>query len=467
MTQDGRAQKRSPTTQKQAISQVKSTTETPRKTAVKILNIVDSTGGHADKVLTSELQKSKLSPLDRSLVTEIVNGTLRWRAKIDWVLERFYQGNFKKCPHIVKIVLEISLYQIFFLTKIPDYAVVSEAVEIVKEIGQGRWSGLVNGILRNIIRNKDEIDYPKIEKDPVSALAVKYSHPRWMVGRWLERLGLEETIALLAANNRRPKVTLRVNSLKIDSDSLLRLLTEHGIKAEKSSLSEGFLVVENIGDLEELPPFQKGFFVVQDISAGLVSLLLSPKEGDIVIDLCSAPGGKTTHLAELMRNTGRIIAMDKFETRLRLVRENSLRLGVKNVSLLVGDGLEMVFKEADKVLVDAPCSGLGVLAKRADLRWRRRPQDIRNFADLQLNLLLNASAAVKKGGALVYSTCTTEPEENEEVVERFLNERKNFVMEDASRFVDPSLVDQKGCIRTLPHRHGIDGSFAVRLVRVR
>lgn len=443
------------------------TKKSAREVAIEILHRVDSSKIHVDYILNSELGKSGLAIVDRALITEIVNGTLRWRGKIDWILGRFIKGKITAYPHTIKCLLEISLYQIFFLNKIPQYAVVNEAVEIAKHIGGKKTGGLVNAVLRNIIRNKDQIEFPTIDKDPVLALSVLYSHPQWLVRRWLDRFGIEETIALLQANNRRPSISLRINTLKTNGESLLCKLDEQGLRVQKCPVVENFITVQEPGNLQDLALFESGLFTVQDASAGLASLLLQPKKGETIVDMCAAPGGKTTHLAELMKNTGTIIAVDKFGDRLSQVRDNCQRLGIENVFLVQGDALTISFKrEVDRILVDAPCSGLGVLAKRPDLRWRRRPQEIEDFARLQFNLLLQASDAIKRGGVLVYSTCTTEAEENELVVERFLHQRRDFVLEDAAQFVTPKLVDNNGYIRTFPHQHGMDGSFAARLVRM-
>ncbi|MDZ7262778.1 MAG: 16S rRNA (cytosine(967)-C(5))-methyltransferase RsmB [candidate division KSB1 bacterium] len=437
----------------------------PRQLAIQILSRMEKSDAYADILLTQELRKHNLSDLDKALVMELVNGTLRWRRKLQWILEQLYEGNWKKCPRLIRYILEVSLYQLLFLEKIPDYAAVNEGVVLARRLGSSYWANKVNGILRNFIRRKNEIRFPSLSENPVQAISVIYSHPQWLVERWLTRFGIEETEKLCQANNQTPLVTLRVNRLKTTPNALLKLLSEHGIEASFSQYLPDFLKVKNLPDLSRFEPFSNGLFTVQDESAGLVGILVNPEPGDTIIDLCSAPGGKATHLAELMGDKGTILAVDRNFNRLNLVRENYQRLGLQSLHRVQADATYFFSKKADKVLIDAPCSGLGVLAKRSDLRWRRTPEDIQTLAELQFRLLNNAASLLLKGGVLVYSTCTLEPEENEAVVERFLARNQNFHIVEAGRFIPSALLDSQGYVRTFPHKHQMDGSFAVRMIK--
>jgi 16S rRNA (cytosine967-C5)-methyltransferase len=287
-----------------------------------------------------------------------------------------------------------------------------------------------------------------------------------MVKRWVDRYGLYETEQLLSANNERPTIVVRANTLKTTADELVKLFEERNIRNTRSKYLENFIKVGHLSGIYNLDLFEKGYFSVQDESSGLVVKLLDPKPGETVIDLCSAPGGKTTFIGELMKNQGKIIAVDKYEHRLNLVKQSCERLGVENVEFIPKDALEVDVEPADKVLVDAPCSGLGVIQKKPDIKWQRELSDIRNLAKTQIELLEKASKLVKNGGVIVYSTCTIEPEENIEVVKEFLSRHPEFKIDDARNYLPSDIVNGEGCMETYPHKHDMDGGFAVRLIKV-
>ena len=434
-----------------------------RGSAVKILNRVERTDSYLDKLLESELRSEEINDLDKSLLTEIVNGVLRWQMKLDWVLNGFFHGNFTKAEVTVKNALRAALYQIMFLDKVPHHAAVNEAVEFVKRIRGEKAANLVNAVLRNIIRNLDGIHYPDVTIDAAQYLAVMYSHPVWAVRRWMNRFGFAETEKLLQANNERPTLSLRINTSRIQTDKFLELLTQQNVAFEKSLYLPNFVKTSGLSNLSHTELFRKGFFTVQDESAGLACQLIDPKPGERVIDLCAAPGGKTTFVGEAMRGHGVILAVDKYPTRLNLVKTSCERLGIGNVTCIAADGAEFKSEPADKVLLDAPCSGLGVLSKKPDIRLKRDSDDIRGLVELQRRLAENAAALVKPGGVLVYSTCTTEPEENFGLVREFLAAHSEFSVEAASAFVPAALVTADGYVETFPHRHRTDGSFSIRL----
>ena len=437
----------------------------PRGTAVKILNRVERTESYLDKVLDAELKSTDLSDLDKGLLTEIVHGVLRWKNRLDWVLNGFSHGNFAKSEINVKNTLRVSLYQILFLERIPHAAAVNEGVEFIKRIRGEKPAGLVNAVLRNIIRNIDGIRYPDPGEDQVQYLAVYYSHPHWMVKRWLARFGFDETQKLLAANNERPGLSLRINKLKVDPGHFLKMLDQQQIVYSGSSHIDYFVRVKTLSRIGQMDLFRNGMFTIQDESAALPCILLDPKPGYRVIDLCAAPGAKTTNLGEMMKNEGEILAFDKYEAKVNLIRASCERLGLRNVNLRVADAITLEESPADCVLLDAPCSGLGVLMKKPDIKWKRDISDVLKLAQLQADMIDNAAKLVRPGGVLVYSTCTIEPEENQEVIQKFLDSHPEFKLDNAGGYVKQDLVTAEGYVETFPHRHGMDGSFAARLVR--
>jgi 16S rRNA (cytosine967-C5)-methyltransferase len=437
----------------------------PRGTAVKLLNRVERTDSYLDKLLDGEMKASDLSDLDKGLLTEIVHGVLRWQNRLDWVLNGFSHGNFAKSEINVKNALRVALYQILFLERIPHAAAVNEGVEFIKRIRGDKPAGLVNAVLRNIIRNMEGIRYPDPKEDIVQYLSVYYSHPHWVVKRWVARFGSEEAQKLLIANNERPALSLRINRLKTTPQKFRETLEQLQIAATPSEHLDHFVKARSLSKIGQMEIFRNGWFTIQDESAALPCLLLGPRPGERVIDMCAAPGGKTTNMAELMNNEGEVLAVDKYEAKLNLIRGSCDRLGLHNVRLLAADAATLDEGLADRVLLDAPCSGLGVLAKKPDIKWKRDVADILKLTVLQTQLIENAARLVKPGGVLVYCTCTTEPEENTGIVEAFLRRHPEFTLDDARQYLPPSFVNAAGYVETTPHRHQMDGSFAARLVK--
>ena len=434
-----------------------------RELAYRVLLRWALSKAYVDHVLAEQVARSELSVEDRRLVTELVNGVVRWKGKLDWILRQLVHDDYDRSAPKLKTILRLGLYQILFLEKVPDYAAVSEAVSVAKRESPG-WGRLVNGVLRSFLRQPDRISYPRVEEDPVAAISVDQSHPEWLVRRWLGRFGVEETQRLCQANNRRPLVSVRVNVRRASVDKVEAELRSLGVPVWRGAVAN-YLRIEHAGDVTRQPPFAQGRLSVQDESAGLAVMLLAPQPGDTVLDLCAAPGGKSTHIAELGDDLVRVVAVDRNLRRAQHIRQNTGRLHLQRIFVVVADAREFATRAVDKVLVDAPCSGLGVLAKRADLRWRRSEAQLTELPKLQKEILENAAAQVPSGGVVVYSTCTIEPEENEEVVEQFLEHHPDFELEAATRFVPPEFVDDRGYVQTVPHAHGTDGSFAARLRR--
>lgn len=437
-----------------------------RGLAIKILNRIDRTDAYLERMLDNEMKSTEMSGPDKALLYEIVHGVVRWQGRLDWILNGFYKGTFSKAIPNLKNALRVALYQILFLDRVPDYAAVNEVVEFVKKLQGQKPADLVNAVLRNIIRSKNAIRYPDPEEDIVGYLAAYYSHPSWMVKRYLARFGRENTEKLLAANNEKPYLTLRINALKTKPDEFKALLESVNLKYHQGNYLPEFFKLHNLTNITAWEYYTKGYFNIQDESAGLACRLLDVQEGQRVLDMCAAPGGKTAYIAALMHSRGEVVAIDRFESRLRLLQKNMTRLGVDCVRVVVADALDYKSLPFDRVLVDAPCTGTGTLSKKPDIKWKKDIFDIHNLNISQLKLLSKAATLVKSGGIVVYSTCSVEPEENFEIVKKFLKDNPNFRFESAKGMFPEELIDENGCIQTLPHIHKTDGAFAARLVRV-
>ena len=428
-----------------------------REVALVVLYRVELQGSYADKVLDGLLKRHSLPQRDRALATELAFGTLRWRGKIDWALGQLLKGGIEELSPWIRNILRLGAYQLMFCDKIPSFAAVSESVELAKKYGHTGVAALVNGVLRKV---KKEV--PQLPAGDIESLAVNYSHPSWMVRRWVSRLGALETEELLKANNQVPPVSLRANALRVSREELLSLLEGEELSSASGKFSQSSVRVE--GNPLSSNCYRQGLFQVQDEGATLVGELLAPQPDEVVVDLCSAPGGKATHLAELMGNRGLVLAVDINRARLSLVSENCKRLGVGIVRGVVADGRDFSLRtQVDRVLIDAPCSNLGVLRRRPDLRWRIKEEEIGELVRLQRALLEGGSTLLREGGILVYSTCTLEPEENEQTVLSLLDSRPEFALEDGRGFVPREVVNGRGWLMTLPHVHGLDGGFAARM----
>lgn len=438
-----------------------------RRAALRVLLAVEKDGAYANLELRRLTRTWRLRPSDQSLLTELVFGTLRRQGTLDWVIQRYSTVPLSQMNYIVRSIIRLGAYQILYLDRVPFRAACSEAVEMAKSRGLHGLSGFVNALLRKIVRNKEKISYPDPEKETALYLSIKHSHPLWLVERWLTRFGEEETAALCKANNETPPVALRCNTLKTTPDHLREMLTGEGLKVRSSPLVAEGIIVEKAPFLPQLSSFRSGYYAVQDESSMIAATVLNPLPGAFVIDACSGPGGKTTHFAQLMNNRGRILAFDVHEHRLRLVEDACRRLGVTIVETRLLDARELpeqIGEKADYILVDVPCSGLGVIRRRPELRWRVKPGDLLKHAAQQLEILGEAGKCLKTGGTMLYSTCSTEPEENSGVVNSFLMEYTGFKSEEL-RLSFPLVnscdkIDvKKGLLQLLPHRHGTDGFF--------
>ncbi len=437
-----------------------------RGLAVKILNRIERTDAYLDKLLDHEMKNSELNGPDKALLYEIVHGVTRWMGRLDWILNGFYKGQFSKAIPNLKNGLRVALYQILFLDRIPDHAAVNEAVEFVKKLQGQKSADLTNAILRNIIRSKSAIRYPDPNEDLIGYLSAYFSHPSWMVKRYVERFGAEETEKLLIANNEKPYLTLRINAIKTTESEFKSLVDSVNLKYKPGKFLNEFVQLQNLTNITAWDYYTKGYFNIQDESAGLACRLLGVEPGMRVLDICAAPGGKTAYLGSLMNNVGEIVALDKYEARLKLLKANNVRLGLTCVTTVESDALDYNSEPFDRVLADVPCSGTGTLSKKPDIKWKRDIFDLKKMTASQIKLLEKAASLVKPGGAVVYSTCSIEPEENFEIVKQFLNKHPNFKLESAKEKFNDEVIDENGCIQTLPQRHQMDGAFAAKLVRI-
>jgi 16S rRNA (cytosine967-C5)-methyltransferase len=443
--------------------------KTPRAISLELLDRIEKTDRHLDLLLSEAFKRYRhLTPRDRAFLTELAYGVLRWKGRLDWVIHRYADLSFEKIEPRVLHILRLGLYQILFLTRTPVSAAVNESVELAKKIRGKGGASFVNAILRRVVREKDSIAYPSIEADPAAYGAVVESYPEWAVRRWIAQWGVEKTLLFCREMNRIASLTLRTNTLRISRDTLIQRLREKGLSPVATTFSEEGILLEDAPPVSELPFLGEGLYVIQDEASQLVCQVLDPKPGEIILDACAAPGGKTTHMAQRMRNEGGIYALDVTKEKLKRVREATERLGITIVKTLWGDAAKPLPVKADlvfdRVLADVPCSGYGTLRKNPDLKWRRQKEDIERLARLQLSILQNISRYVKAEGILVYSTCTVFREENEDVVETFLRQKPEFQLEPVS-LVQGRLKDLSSgnYLKTFPESRGMDGFFVARL----
>ena len=436
-----------------------------REVAARVLERVETDASFADSALDAELTSRRPEPRDAALATELVYGALRWQGYLDWILAPHSRRRLSSLDPRVRVLLRMTAYQIAFLERVPAFAAVNDAVTLAPR--SPGVSAFVNAVLRSFARRGAREREPAPPRNPIDALAARCSFPTWIVERWVVRYGPDEAESLMRALNERPPLTLRANRLRITRDELgRRLADEDGLESRPTPLAPEGLVVGPGGAPGEWRAFADGGFAVQDEASMLIARLLAPEPGATVADVCAAPGTKTTHLAELMDNRGRILAFDREPTRLARVGEAAARLGISIIDAREGpvESLAKDFPAAcDGVLVDAPCSNLGVLRRNPEVKWRRQPSDIALASQRQREILGSAAAMVRPGGRLVYATCSLEPEENDDVARAFLAAKPEFRLDPPDDF--PLPLDAGGWLRCLPHRHGTDGFSAVRFRR--
>jgi 16S rRNA (cytosine967-C5)-methyltransferase len=452
------------------------TKKSGRDLAWSALNKIENEQAYANLALQSVFAAcgGAVDQRDKAFGAELVYGTLRHLLKLDYLLGRLLSRPLNSLPSAVCNLLRLAFYQLIYLPDIPERAVCHSAVELVKRSPFKGLAALVNGVLRNYLRNGVAIVWPDRNQDLLEFLTVEYSHPRWLVERWLSRFGATRTETILKINNERPPLTVRVNRLVADPQVVLAELHSAGVEcAAGVFLPEALHLLDLPVALEEMPTFQMGQITPQDESAMLVAHLVNPQPGETVVDLCAAPGGKSAHLAELMEDQGRIESLDNHPHKVRLIRETARRLRLTAINPILGDARQFSLADgakADAVLVDAPCSGTGVLRRRVDARYRKTVAQIGQLVTVQQEILNQAAVLVRPGGRLVYSTCTLEPEENQAQIGWFLANHPQFTLVDYRQFLPVKLVDyvaepEENWATILPDAAGGDGFFLSRLER--
>lgn len=422
---------------------------TAREVALNVLQSLETGNKHSDKILHQALQNSTLNRVDRALTTILVNGVLRYRLQLDVIIGHFYHHNLEKAAPVLKNILRIGVWQILFLSKVPDWAAVNECVKLARKYKGERMSKLVNGVLRKITPESVTLEEWLKEKKPAEQLALRYSHPQWLIDRWIEIFGKEKTESILTYNNQFPLFGFRINCLKTPDE---RLFANTGTTTEYQKCNlENFFLSTDFNTLE--PAVSAGLLTVQNPAQGLACLLLNPAPGSVVLDLCSAPGGKATFMAELMQNKGQIIAVDLYNQKLAKIEAHAKALGITIITTVAADARNYQPEVCpDAILLDAPCSGTGVLGRRAELRWKLSPDMLHELQKLQAELLDHAAELLHEGGVLVYATCSIEQEENRLQIEAFLQRHPDFI-------ADPDEMRL-----TLPGDYpGFDGGFCQRL----
>jgi len=430
---------------------------------------INEENGFSNLVVNSLLNRSNLDKRDRSLATQLIYGVIRRRNTLDWIINKFASRKINKMTPWVRNSLRLGVYQVYYLDKIPAPVAVNETVEVAKSKCNRGAIKFINGVLRNIIRSLDKIVYPKLEKDSVQHIRYKYSQPQWLVERWVKNYGVDKAIKIAKTLNKVPATVIRTNTLKADREALIQKLSDAEVDAEPIALVPEAINLLKYPSIDRLKSFEYGEFQVQGLASMLVAHILSPEADDRIVDLCSAPGGKTTHLSQLMDNSGQVYAVDVHQHKLDLIHENCNRLGINNVETICSDGREVSFAEKiDKVLVDAPCSGLGIMAKKPEIRWQKKPQDLLELEKLQAELLDNGAKMLKDNGVLVYSTCTFTAEENIEIIKEFLKKHDDFKLVDLRKEAESfGLTDylQEGALQLLPDQDLIEGFFIAKMLK--
>jgi 16S rRNA (cytosine967-C5)-methyltransferase len=429
-----------------------------------------------DELIQQKVTPATVDPRDRALAMELTYGVLRRQETIDWRLSAVLTKPLARLPAVIQMLLRMGAYQLLFLDRVPPSAAVNETVTLAKAYAKklGRdWSGLVNAVLRNLLRLPAP-SWPEPGLHPAEFLSVRYAVPQWLSARWVERLGFEQAEAACRATSAVPGVTLRVNRRRLTREDFLERLRQEGIAARPTAISSVGVALDKGQLVDSLPGFRTGDFYVEDEAAQLIAPLLDPQPGQAVLDACAAPGGKATHLAELMDNRGHIVAMDRQQERLKLLQDNCRRLGVSIVQPVAGDArtpIEVLGNATapvafDRVLLDAPCSGLGVLRRHPEAKWKKHTGMLRRHRQLQLDILIGVSAVLRPGGVLVYSTCSTEWEETEEVVGGFCDAHPEWTREPVAPWLPSTalpFVTAHGALSTMGNECGMDGFYAARL----
>lgn len=443
-----------------------------RKLALETLIKIDSDGAYANLALSAAFKRKSLPERDRAFVTALVQGVTRNRQILDQEINKLSKRPLDKMPLSLRNVLRLAIFQLKFMSDLPVSAVINTACDLAKKTGHVGQVAFTNGILRNFARQS-----PQETADAGTANA-----PEWLVTKWINHWGKDEAEKLLAFSQQIPELTVRTCEMSITAEGLLDIFKAKSMRCRQGELVPTCLIIEDRGNLKgpiiKLPGYKEGLFTVQDEAASFVGFVVDPKPGEVVVDLCAAPGGKSVHLAELMENKGKVIAVDSHAGRLRLLKDTRNRLGLTNIEIQIADGTNLTLESSvDRILIDAPCSGTGVINRRSDLTLNRQAPDMVALVELQKQLLDNAGKLLKPGGIMVYSTCSIEAEENEELIKWFLETHKEFQAESLAPFIKPELAalwqkndkdfnPTQGYLQLLPSRHNLSGFFVARLKKL-
>jgi len=441
---------------------------TPRDIALQVLNKSHHKPHLSSKYLNAVfLQFSPGQALDCAFTLHLIQGVFRWKARLDWIIKSRLNFSFNKLQTRILNILRIAVYQIFFMDRVPDSAAVDEAVKQAKKNGRKHLSGFVNGILRSICRQRNQIAYPERQKDQVEYLSVYYSYPPWLAEKWIRETGADSAELLMESLNHAPSIIIRRNRLKIRRSTLIKCLASEGVIGKPTHYSPDGIELNNLrGGVSELIAFKKGLFQVQGEAAQISSFLLDPRPEELILDVCAGLGGKTTHLAEITGGKAFLYALDKNYGKLIKQKETSVRLGINCIQSIVADAekpLNFLFRKPfDKILIDGPCSALGILHRHPDGKWSRDESTIKHLPFIQKKLLMNTVPLLRNGGSMIYLTCTISQEENEGLIQSFLDSCPEMNLIDLKKRVPENylqLIDENGFYKTLPYKHGMEGFF--------
>lgn len=444
-----------------------------RYLAYKILFDIEVNGNYSNMALNKYLNEAGLDDQDKGFVTELVYGIIEKKRYLDYMINKVSKIKVRKMQHPVKLVLRMGVYQLVYMDGVTDYAAINESVNIMKKLDK-RSASFVNAVLRNISRNLDEVK--DISLNTVDKLAIYYSYENWIVENLVKEYGFERTEAILRALSQKPNIYLRVNRTKLRPGQsmdylvgqIIGRLIDQGLEASRVEGLEEAIKVKGLKSIDKHPLFREGYVSVQDISSILVAKVMNPKRESRVLDLCAAPGGKSTHIGELMENTGHLISQDIFDHKIKLMNTYARRLGLNNMEARLGDALVLnddYIGKFDYVLCDVPCSGMGIVRRKPEIKYKKE-EEVLNLPDLQYQILENASSYLKEGGILIYSTCTIFKQENTDVVDRFLNNHKDFDLDDLGSIKEFLGIGDKGLVKILPDRYEMDGFFICRMKKI-
>ncbi len=438
----------------------------PRRLAIEVLIKTFSENSFADYLLGQAFQRYTLTKDERRLIIDIVYGTLCWQGKIDWMLQQTYTSDWDTLPRLIKYILATAVYQILYMDDITTSEAVKEAAAIAVTEKGLIWGRTVNFVLLETERKNARLTFPDMKKNPAKAIATLWSHPEWAIEKWIDRFGIERTLSICVANNQKFRGCVRINPLIGTVDDTVERLKTEQISLESCQWLDNFFLTEDAGELFVSSAYREGLFNIQNISEGFVSLILDPREDEFILDMTAAPGNKTMHLAELSHDKAYIIAVDRHPGRTRLMQNYVTRYPYAHIFPVMADSRRPPVSQVDKILIDAPSTGLGAMGHLGELKWRRKPEDLNKLIKLQSALLHAGAQSLKTDGILVYAASSIMREETEDVIETFLEEHSDFVIIKPENVPEAFITDE-GYFQTWPDRDGLDAVFAVKLMKIK